>query len=477
MPRSLVNLRIIIALTWAIQSIPICQSANAQGLNHSPFSETTPKAIRDFEKAAIGGWVEEATAFLTEHQDPKVAEAVLRLLAAKRLSESSRRGITSAVTQWPAGGPGKEYLAAALLKHTNPMGADPRLLRFYAALGLPKALPVFLRIIAPKKPNDITLYAEPERIVAALQGIVKFPEQPEAVVRQIGTYLSPDAPLMIRGNAAQTLSGMKSPIAVEALIGSVGDKDIEEDVLGALYRLTGHKFDTDAAQWKAWWDKEGKTAGLKMLPLEDMKGFLTARRLFPKEDPINAESFYGMAFNAKRALFVLDRSGSMSGSRMTKLQDQMAALLDQIQASGRAVHYAIITFDDTADSSLNKSALLDNNEADHKKATRFVRRMEADGGTAMNEALRHAEENFLSKHNLDTIFFLTDGDPSDGKPEDVLALALTLHETFRVKFNTIRIGGESAVAAPPGMGLQAAELLQRMASETGGTFVQVSEGP
>jgi hypothetical protein len=70
----------------------------------------------------------------------------------------------------------------------------------------------------------------------------------------------------------------------------------------------------------------------------------------------------------------------------------------------------------------------------------------------------------LPADNIGTIHFLSDGEPSDGTPEQVLDLARGIHQKFQTRIHTISIGEE------PATGLDQPSLLQQIANACGGVF-------
>lgn len=85
----------------------------------------------------------------------------------------------------------------------------------------------------------------------------------------------------------------------------------------------------------------------------------------------------------------------------------------------------------------------------------------------MVTTLQFAATKVLPGSDVDTIYFLSDGQPTDGTPEDVLAVANKIHEQFQIKFHTIAIGE----AVPPADGAdRKPSLLEQMAQRSGGTY-------
>src|SRR5690606_38827116 len=90
-------------------------------------------------------------------------------------------------------------------------------------------------------------------------------------------------------------------------------------------------------------------------------------------------------------------------------------------------------------------------------ARTFVEGLQAGGGTNIYDPLEAA----LLDPDVDTIYLLTDGDPSGGKfvlAEEILREVRRLNAARQVAIHTISIGGRSP-------------LLRRLAEENGGRYV------
>ncbi|MDB6003244.1 MAG: hypothetical protein JWR15_231, partial [Prosthecobacter sp.] len=105
-----------------------------------------------------------------------------------------------------------------------------------------------------------------------------------------------------------------------------------------------------------------------------------------------------------------------------------------------------------------------NDEKNHKQAVQFVDRIQAAGGTPMCGAFDYALTRVLPEGSIDTLVFLSDGQPSDGTPAMVLDLAQRIHTQFKVRIHCISIGEETVP------GSDAPSLLNQIATACGGTF-------
>jgi Ca-activated chloride channel family protein len=134
----------------------------------------------------------------------------------------------------------------------------------------------------------------------------------------------------------------------------------------------------------------------------------------------------------KDVVFVMDSSGSMSGAKIEQARKALKYCVETLNAGDR---FEIVRFSTEAEPFFGK--LSDASEENRKKAVEFALNMKAAGGTAIDEALQKAVENFPSRTagdgRLGMIVFMTDGLPTIGEQNPDVILK-------RVKGNTaIRI--------------------------------------
>jgi uncharacterized protein YegL len=398
------------------------------------------------------------------HSD-KAAKLVLEAISSNRVSGGIKARLTEITAGWPATAPGRTFLAAWAAGLTK---CDDDELLFLAGIAVREARGLFWREIeqgngAPQK------IRHPHRIAMAAKGLGQFEDNPEEVVTRIASLLDADYPHVIRACAADALGGMRHARAVEGLVPQVEDAAIGPLAVRSLYRLTGQHYELEPArQWQAWLAAQGAKIEFKMHSLADFENFLKIQALLkPANDmPVNMDTFYGIDVRGKGLLFILDVSGSMTiGDRIHTLRTQMGNILIALESRPEKTRYGILTFGMDVESCFPRGIMTNTLES-RKRAGRFVENLRADGGTPMVEVLTHALTRVLPDANLDTIFFLSDGQPGDGTPEMVLEITRQIHERHRVRFNTISIGE----ATPEVFGDQS--LLQQMAAITGGVFTR-----
>ena len=90
-------------------------------------------------------------------------------------------------------------------------------------------------------------------------------------------------------------------------------------------------------------------------------------------------------------------------------------------------------------------------------AVAFVKGLEANGGTPAAEALSKA----FDRPDANLVFFLSDGQPTDGSPEQILVRVKTLNAQQKVRISSVGLGDD-----------QDAKFLTELAKQNGGQYVQ-----
>ncbi|XP_054639698.1 inter-alpha-trypsin inhibitor heavy chain H3-like [Dunckerocampus dactyliophorus] len=117
-------------------------------------------------------------------------------------------------------------------------------------------------------------------------------------------------------------------------------------------------------------------------------------------------------------VFVIDRSGSMYG---TKIQQTREAMLKILQDLKEDDYFALILFDDKIVSW--KKTLIKATKENVAEAMSYIRRLSDRGGTNINDAVLKAVEMLLTdkaqnrvpERSIDMIILLTDGMPNEGE--------------------------------------------------------------
>jgi Ca-activated chloride channel family protein len=132
----------------------------------------------------------------------------------------------------------------------------------------------------------------------------------------------------------------------------------------------------------------------------------------------------------REVIFVIDNSGSMGGPSMDQAKASLLYALSRLSTADR---FNVIRFDDTMD--MLYPAAVDVTRENIERATRFVSRLEAGGGTEMVAPLRAAlvDADQASNTYLRQIVFLTDGAiGNEQEMFDLLALKRGRSRVFMV---------------------------------------------
>jgi Mg-chelatase subunit ChlD len=90
-------------------------------------------------------------------------------------------------------------------------------------------------------------------------------------------------------------------------------------------------------------------------------------------------------------------------------------------------------------------------------AVAFVKSLEANGGTPAAEALAKAFE----QKDASLLFFVSDGQPTDGSPDQILTQVTSMNASHHVQISTVGLGDD-----------QDAMFLDKLAIQNGGKYVK-----
>ncbi len=283
---------------------------------------------------------------------------------------------------------------------------------------------------------------------------LRTPEALEALY-----LLLADTDHLVRREALQQLGNMRRKETLPRLMMRLnGERGrLKTDLLITLRLITGLDHGTSYERWKRWWDAEGEA-----FELPSYETALRAERERKKRagEGRTATSFYGLTIVSDRICFVLDVSGSMegasgSGTRMEAAKEQLMAVLGAFPEGDL---FNVIFF--SSDAFPWEDELVTMNKKTRKAALSYVERQTPGGATAIYDALELAFED----RRIDTIFLLTDGEPSGGKIDDAATIRSEVkrwNANRHIRINCIAIGKPST-------------LLQGLAKDTGGEYKQVN---
>lgn len=323
---------------------------------------------------------------------------------------------------------------------------------------------------------------EPEEVIVLLDALTLA--GPTARLHADGVVaLLADKEEAVRERAALALARIAVPTAVEPMIRllqrSGGQTQVR--IAAALEVLTGEQFGTNVGAWLAWWQTEGQAAVAGGRELG--KGTPSHRKATDKN------YYFGIPQDQSGGiLYVIDCSGSMKrevdftlpgagtaadGGRQkgTRLEACKAELIRALGRLRPEQKFGVIWYNDRAYAWQPKLVAASKDSV--AKAQDFVRELQPASSTNIFESLelgfgmvgRGSKDKYYGVE-LDTIFLLTDGSPTNpngeaASTEEILVGARMWNPLKRVTIHCIGIGN----------GLNEPFLAQ-LARENGGEFKQ-----
>ena len=275
-----------------------------------------------------------------------------------------------------------------------------------------------------------------------------------------------DPAASVRQAAARTCAAGKIEKAVPALIRLVeADPRLRtrHEASLALQKISGKDYGLDPGAWRRWWKE--KTTEIK-------PGTFSVAR------------YYSFSVYSDRLLFILDISGSMSWpwsdrrpKRIEVARQQLEQVLGEID---RKSLFNLMVYSDKVRTWQKKEL-----EADEKNVTRALawaaHAMEKpEGDTYTYDAL---EQGFARNPQFDTIYLLSDGNPSDGdyrEPEGILHSVAAWNRYRQARIYTIHLTLASVDRGRPIMAERPhlmKQLMTGLARQTGGETILVERPP
>jgi HEAT repeat protein len=313
-----------------------------------------------------------------------------------------------------------------------------------------------------------------------------------------------DSEWRVRATAIAALGSIRHRDSIEPLINrfKVEEGRLREDIAGALEELTGRGFGQRIELWERFWENYKATYEIPTdQALKDLRSKQKARQAEYK--PEGATTFVGVDTPSRSILFVIDVSGSMenhivekerfedgdypSYSRMDIVKTELLRTVENLEPY---VKFNILKF--ATDVKPWKKKLVSANVLNKSSAVDWCKRLEPIGGAskgdlaraglvgaanlgagktntygALAEALgltkKGATKNY-EKLEVDTIFFLSDGQPTHGDfvdRDDILREINGANQLRKVAIHTIAIGEFQRT------------LMKRLAEANGGVFVDL----
>ncbi len=142
----------------------------------------------------------------------------------------------------------------------------------------------------------------------------------------------------------------------------------------------------------------------------------------------------------KDIIFVIDKSGSMSGLKIEQVKTAFSQIIGDLSEGDR---FNVVFFDSTVEP--HSSEILVVNDVNKNQAIETVNSVTADGGTNINEALTTSLIMFYNNsENVPIMVFLTDGMPSVGVTSTAVIRENVLEENkLNVSIFSIAFGEEN----------------------------------
>jgi HEAT repeat protein len=371
-----------------------------------------------------------------------------------------------------------------------------------AALGTLKAVDTVPELVKLLKSNDATIR------IATLDAIGRIGEGSAnpAVLEQLT-----DERWQVRSAAVNALGNLRQKESIPVLIDRLDAEEgrIRDEIGKALLSLTTFDFSDNKEKWVNWW--ETMKDRFKVPSAEEVA---KAREAFEKAQlryQPGADDFAGIPTKSKRILYVVDISGSMEDplinrdafklqgrtyKSFVKMEVVKQELMRTIENLDDRVFFNVIAFA-TKVRKWNDKGLVAANILNRKNAAKWVEGLHPIGGASQNlkraAGLSGAAGGSEGKTNfydslmtaldakaaqagydthlgsqVDTIFFLSDGDPTAGpmtENERILAEVRRVNQLRKIVIHTINIGKNE----------RGKQLMAAIARENGGTFLDLGE--
>jgi len=228
---------------------------------------------------------------------------------------------------------------------------------------------------------------------------------------------------------------------------------LKGDIYRFLVKVTRQNMGLSANDWRNWWSYAqktfkfgGKTKGPTRVRVKDV-------------------SYYGIEIFSKRLCFIIDCSSSMrqkvedpkTGRTTTRIELAKRELIKTLKKLRPGTMVNIISFSATYRPMAQH--LISLTPAGRRRAIRYVERLGTGVGTNIFDSLAAA----LKDKRVDTIFLLSDGQPTRGRytdPDRILEEIRKLNLVRNATINTIAIAIEL-------------DLMKKLAEQNGGTYVFV----
>lgn len=269
-----------------------------------------------------------------------------------------------------------------------------------------------------------------------------------------------DENVSVRAEAIRQAGRRRELSSIPPLISCLARENgrLRGDVHYVLTMMTGMDLGFRVGAWRSFWKAEGD--GFVMPTIEEARKVAAdlAERINSTGE--TTVSFYGLTVISNNFALVVDNSGSMSAdvkdgkSRLDIAKEQICGTIERVRDGAL---FNVIPFSDNA--LPMEEVLIEMDDVLREDALLFVEGLRAAGGTNVYEGLAAAFED----EYVDTIYLLTDGDPSSGAITDAVELREEVerwNSVRGVRIHCISVG-------------KASSLLKGLADDSGGEYLEV----
>lgn len=303
-------------------------------------------------------------------------------------------------------------------------------------------------------------YAIRLHVITALS---QFPESTEAL--QAAIQMLHDSQWAVRAAAVATLLKFRRAESIGPLVDCIDTEvgRVQDDAVEALCQLTGEDFGPARNIWRKWYEDLPDDFILPEQAVAEEKLANRRERRTKGHDSIVTSVYHGVKVPKGGVIFVMDISGSMMESYEdgeTFYQHFSNALIETIGLLNEDTKFNIILFSGGVQAW--KQELAAGTPENAQDARIFLEEVRPEGPTNLYGALMAA----LTFEDVQTIFLLTDGDPTFGRvvlPDAILMELERANRDRKVVINTIAAGEVRA------------EFLAELAAENGGAAVDLTD--
>jgi HEAT repeat protein len=261
----------------------------------------------------------------------------------------------------------------------------------------------------------------------------------EAASAHVGRYHESDA-WRARLQVIETGLILRDAPSVDALIGLVdhAHRRVSTEAHQALRRISGMEYGKDPELWRTWFDgqRDGWSPPKKLHALNA-----------PKKEGDTTVRYHGIEVASDGVCFAIDKSGSMTewmtgknkdwtrwGATLNRLRHTLGELPDGVRVN-------VLLFSDDVTQVFDRAMPL--SEKVRKAIDTFLKRDSPGGNTNVEDALRAA----LAMDDIDTLFFLGDGEPNRGPyvlSSRIRPYFWTLNRRRKIVVHTISVGADES---------------------------------